>query len=74
MPNGCSILVNRARHRRRRNRIFVLRTHDGLLVKRTGKNEAGEWLLVSDHPAWGSVPWPTDAEVIGEVRWMARTL
>ena len=74
LPDGCSILVNRAQHRRHLNRIFVLRTHDGLLVKRAGKNEAGKWLLVSDHPAWASVAWPDSAEVVGEVRWMGRTL
>ena len=41
LPDGCSILVNRAQRRRRLNRIFVVRTHEGLLVKRVGKNEAG---------------------------------
>ena len=74
LPDGCSILVNRAQRRRRLNAIFVIRTQDGLLVKRAGKNEAGEWLLLSDHPAWEPMPWPDGAEVVGEVRWMARTL
>ena len=42
-------------------------------VKRAGKDSAGLWRLESDHPAWEPVPWPDDAEVIGEVRWAART-
>ena len=74
LPDGCSILVNRAQREPRLNGIFVLRTHDGLLVKRAGKDEAGEWLLVSDHPAWEPAAWPDTAEVVGEVRWMAREL
>ena len=36
--------------------------------------EAGEWLPISDQPAWKPTVWPVEAEVVGEVRWMARTL
>ena len=38
-----------------------------------GTNGAGRWRLVSDHPAWAPVPWPSGAEIVGEVRWAART-
>ena len=74
--DGCSILVNQASTRRRVGRIFVVRTDDGLVVKRAGKDRAGDWQLFSDNPnkqAWPTVLWPTDAPVIGEVRWVART-
>ncbi len=74
LPEGTAILVDRARRRRRVGGIFVVRTADGVVVKRAGKDEAGHWLLLSDHPAWEPVPWPADAEVLGEVKWMARTL
>lgn len=74
LPAGCAILVNRARRRRHAGGIFVVRTSEGLIVKRAGKDASGAWLLLSDHPAWKSAPWPADAEVIGEVKWMARTL
>ena len=30
--------------------IFVVRTEDGLIVKRLGKSTAGTWRLISDHP------------------------
>ena len=75
LPDGCSILVDRSqgRRRRRRGRIFVLRTEDGLVVKRAGKDEEGRWQIVSDHPAWGTVPWADGTEIIGEVRWSAVT-
>ncbi len=76
LVDGCSILVNHAGQRRRVGRIFVVRTEDGLVVKRAGKDRAGAWQLVSDNPnkqAWPTVPWPTDAPVIGEVKWAART-
>ena len=46
----------------------------GLVVKRAGKDESGNWLLLSDHPSWKPLPWPGNAEIIGEVKWMARTL
>ena len=74
LADGCSILVDRSRRALREGHIYVMRTEDGLVVKRAGRDEFGRWLIVSDHPAWNTVPWPADAEVIGEVRWMARTL
>ena len=76
LVDGCSILVNQASRRRRVGRIFVVRTDDGLVVKRAGKDRAGDWQLVSDNPnkqAWPTLPWPPDAPVIGEVKWAART-
>ena len=76
LVDGCSILVHQASRRRRAGRIFVVRTDDGLVVKRAGKDRADAWQLVSDNPnkqAWPTVPWPDDAPVIGEVKWAART-
>ena len=74
LEDGCSILVNRAQRRCRAGRVFVARTDEGLIAKRAGKDDDGNWLLESDHPSWPPVPWPKDAPVIGEVRWKARTL
>ena len=74
LPAGCKILVDRQRRRRRVGNIYVITTSDGLIVKRMGKSEGGRWLLVSDNdaPDWPDVPWPDDAVVAGEVKWMAR--
>ena len=74
LPEGCVILLDRNRRQRREGRIFVLRTEEGLVVKRAGKDKDGRWQLVSDHPRWPDAPWPGDAAIIGEVRWMAREL
>lgn len=72
LPDGCSILVDRSRTRRRDGGIFVLDTEDGLIVKRLGR-DGRRWHLVSDHPSWKPAPWPRGAKVIGEVRWASRT-
>ena len=40
LPDGASILVDRNRRRRRVDHIFVVRTEDGLIVKRLGKTTA----------------------------------
>ncbi len=77
LVDGATILVNLARQRRRVGRIYVVRTEDGLIVKRAGKGPAGAWQLVSDNPdkqTWPTRPWPPDAPMIGEVKWTARTL
>ncbi len=73
LPEGCSILVNRAQRRRWAKRIYVVRNEEGLVVKRAGKDKRGKWQLLSDHPSWEPVPWSKGTEVIGEVRWMGRT-
>ena len=75
LPDRCSILVDRSQRRRRRRagRIFVMHTEDGLVVKRVEKDEKGEWQIVSENPAWPTVPWSEDTDIIGEVRWSAVT-
>ena len=73
LPEGCSILVDRQRRRRRHDRIYVARTDEGVVVKRL-HHVGGTWTLISDHPAWEPRHWPPDAQIIGEVRWMAQTL
>ena len=76
LPHGCSILVDRSQGRRRRRvgRIFVMRTADGLLVKRVGRDEEGNWRIESDNEDWEPMPWSRDAEIIGEVRWYGVTV
>ncbi len=75
LPDGCSVLVDRNRRRRYVGRIYLARTDEGLVVKRAGKDGGGFWLLTSesDAPEHAPIPWPADAETIGEVRWMAQS-
>ena len=72
LPGGCSILMDRRPRTPRSGRIYVVRTDEGVVVKRA-RRDSGRWVLSSDHPAWLPRPWPADAELIGEVRWMSRT-
>ena len=60
----------------RRANLFVVRTDDGLIVKRAGRDDSGAWQLVSDNSdkhVWPNRPWPADAGIVGEVKWAART-
>ncbi len=74
LPAGSSILVDRSRTRRRDGEIFVLRTAEGMVVRRTVRGDDGGWLLVSEHPAWGAVAFPDDAVILGRVVWTTRAL
>ena len=74
LPDGSSVLVNQGERQRRVGRIYALRTGEGLVVARAGRGSDGRWLLERDHPDWKPVAWPDEAEVIGQVRWMARSL
>ena len=76
LTDGCSILIDLNRRSRLVGHIYVIRTDDGLIVKRAGKNRAGNWQLVSDNPdkkEWPTLRWRDNAEVLGEVKWAART-
>ena len=65
-------MVDRARTERREGRLYVVRSADGLVVKRA-RRSGDIWILESDHPAWSPTPWPEDALTVGEVRWMVRS-
>ena len=73
LPDGCSILVDRKRRGPHQGRIYVMRTEEGLVVKRLGLDEEGRWELLSDSPDWRVTPMSPGTEIIGEVRWAART-
>ena len=72
LPDGSAILVDRNRAQLKDGRIFVFETDEGMIVKRVDRDAGGSWRLVSDNPAWGPVPWPVDAKVFGEVRWVGK--
>ena len=75
LPDGCSILVDRGRRRRLSGHLFVLLAAEGVVVKRLARDGGDDWILVSDNesPEWPDLPWPDETEIIGEVKWMART-
>ena len=72
LPDGGSILVDRSRRRRLSGHVYVLRTNDGVVVKRLARGDDGQWQVLSDHPAWPPQPWDDTNEIIGEVRWAAQ--
>ncbi len=73
LPDGSSIIVDRSRRELQAGRMFVMRTEEGLVVKRLGKDDKSRWEVRSDNPEWPSTPLTYGAEIIGEVRWVART-
>ncbi len=73
LPDGCSILVDRKRREPHEDRIYVMRIEEGLVVKRLGLDEEGRWEIRSDSPDWRITPMSPATEIIGEVRWAART-
>lgn len=68
VPEVCMILVTQDRKRRLQTHIFVVRSSDGLVVKRARNDYSGEWLLVGDHPvreldkrSWPAEPFTQNA-------------
>ena len=72
LPDGCQVIVDRNRKELRNGRIYVMRTEEGLVVKRVKQNAQGWWLM-SDNPTWAPLFLSEDTDIIGEVRWAART-
>ena len=72
LPDGSQIIVDRNRKEMRNGRIYVMRTEEGLVVKRVIQNAQGWWLM-SDNPAWAPLFLTEETDIIGEVRWAART-
>ena len=67
LPDGSGILVDRGSSELRDGRVFVIRTEDGLVVKRVRFRD-GSWWLHSDNSSWDPIPLGSDAAVVGEVR------
>ncbi len=74
LPDGCSVLVDRRRTEWLPPRILVLRTEGRMVARRAARSDDGLRFMASDHPAWPDAPLPPDAEILGQVRWVARTL
>ena len=77
LPNGSAVLVNLRSKHRQDGKVFVIRIGDDLVVKRIVLDPEAGWLLVSDNPdkrTWVTRPWPQDAEIVGEIKWVARSL
>ncbi len=66
------VLIDRSRCRRRIGNIYAIRINDDIVVRRLDKNKNG-WQLVSDYPKLKSESFPDSAEIIGEVKWTAKT-
>ena len=71
LPGGCSILVDRASTDWEPPHVLVVRTDEGLVIKRAARGEDGAAIMQSDHPDWPDAPLPAGAEIVGRVRWMA---
>ena len=69
LPGCYSILVDRSSVEWEPPHILLLRTGEGLVVKRAA-DEVGARIMQSDNPDWPDTPLPEGAEIIGRVRWM----
>ena len=77
LVNGATILVYLGSKGLQDGKIFVIRIGDDLVVKRTIRDPEAGWMLVSDSAdktTWATRPWPEDAEIVGEAKWVGRPL
>ena len=73
LSDGCSILMDRRRQAPRSGRIYVVRTDEGIVVKRA-RRDRGRWILSSDHPDWPPRPGPrTPSPSAKSAGWLGRS-
>ena len=74
LMDGAKILIDRRQTDWRAGDIFVIQAPDGLMVRRAGEDANGNALMLSDNPSSETAALPDEAQIIGRVVWMARTL
>ncbi len=74
LPDGCLVLVNPAWKDRENDRLYLVRSRQGLIARRVRKGPSGSRGMVADNLAFNDRFWPTDKDVLGELVWMARCL
>ena len=75
--NGDILLVDHSQIRPQIDRVFVISTSDGLVVKRSGGLNGSKLMLVSDNPAIRDREIDLEKEsarVVGRVVWFGRTI
>ena len=83
LPEGSTILVDRGRREFQGNCIYVMElrwpdlegSHSALVARRVIWDQRKEaWFYVNDAGGWGPSPFLERPKVIGQVRWVQRTL
>ena len=74
LPDGCLVLVNPGWKDRENDRIYLVRSRQGLVARRVKWGPNGSRAMVTDNPAVNDPLWPPDEDVLGELVWMAMCL
>ena len=70
LRDGCSILVDQSSPKWEPPRLLLLRTDEGLVIRRAAEGEHGAQIMRSDNPAWTDALLPEGQQIIGRVRWV----
>ena len=74
MSDGDKILIDFRYTALVHGRVYTVSTTEEGLVTRRAKKVGQQWLLVRDKPGRAAMALPANAKVLGEVRWVAKTL
>ena len=74
LPDGCLVLVNPEWKNRENDRIYLVRSPQGLIARRAKKGPNGSRVMVADNPNFDHHAWPPNEDVLGELVWMANCL
>ena len=74
LPNGSLAVVDSTDTDWDPLSITVVKFGDDMLLRRIVTDDEGRRLMVCDHPDWPDEPWPPDAQIVGQAKWVGRWL
>lgn len=74
LPEDCRLLIDRRSQLPTNQKVFLLDSPEGFVVKRIHRHEVLNWVLRSDSGVLAMVPLDETNKIIGEVRWFDGTL
>ena len=74
IPKGCTVLVDGARIDWEPPRVMAVCIDDDVIARRAALDDDGQRLLASNDPDRPDVPLPAGTRILGEVRWVLKSL
>ena len=74
LPNGGVTMVDSTSTDWNPPSIKVVQFGGNTVFRRVVTDAEGRRLLVCDHPDWPDEPWPADARIVGQARWVGHRL
>ena len=74
LPAGCLTMVDSTNTGWDPPCIKAVQRGEDVVFRRVDIDDRGQRVMVCDHPDWPDEPWPADARIVGQAKWVGRWL